>query len=153
MGVTHLHRKKARFLLHQVHFSLLVYPLQREAVGTAVSTPDDILTRQQVNLIPSDDTSIAEQLITEGTGELDDRTDKTATQGITDTVGDPTQPTTVTKTASEVAQDIRDEALTKTKGTLSPDAEATAQIIKTEDLAVNNEVAYRHKQCASRLSC
>ena len=140
MGVT-LTQKEAAVSSASSAFQSVGIPTAAEAVGTAVSTPDDILTRQQVNLIPSDDTSIAEQLITEGTGELDDRTDKDATQGVADTVGDPTQPTTVTKTASKVAQDIRDEALTKTTGTLSPDAEATAQIIKTEDLAINDTEA------------
>ena len=119
-------------------FQSVGIPTSAEAVGTTVSTPDDIVTRQQVNLMPTDDESIKDQLLKTGTGKLDDRTDKTATQGITDTVGDPTQPTTVTKTATEVAQDIRDETLKKTTGTLSPDAEAKAQIIKTEDLNIRD---------------
>jgi len=119
-------------------FQSVGVPTSAEAVGTAVSAPDDIVTRQQVNLMPTDDESIKDQLITTGTGELDDRTDKDATEGVTDIVDAPTQPTTVTKTATEVAQDIRDEALTKTTGTLSPDAEAKAQIIQTEDLNIRD---------------
>ena len=119
-------------------FQSVGIPTSAEAVGTTVSAPDDIVTRQQVNLMPTDDESIKDQLLTTGTGELDDRTDKDATEGVTDTVDAPTQPTTVTKTATGVAQDIRDEALTKTTGTLSPDAEAKAQIIQTEDLNIRD---------------
>ena len=119
-------------------FGVAAIPTAAEAVGTSVSTPSDIATRQQVDLIPSDDVSIADQLITTGTGKVDDRTDKTATEAKTSTVDDPTQPTTVTKTASDVAQSIRDEKLETTTGKLSPDAEAQAQIIKTEDLNIRD---------------
>ena len=140
MGVT-LTQKEAAVSSASQSFQSVGIPTAAEAVGTTVSTPDDILTRQQVNLMPTDDTSIAKQLITKGTGEVDDRTDKDATQGVADTVGDPTQPTTVTKTASEVAQDIRDETLKKTTGTLSPDAEAKAQTIKQDELAIRDEEA------------
>ena len=119
-------------------FGVAAIPTAAEAVGTSVSTPSDIATRQQVDLIPSDDVSIADQLIGTGTGKVDDRTDKTATEAETSTVDDPTQPTTVTKTASDVAQGIRDETLKTTTGTLSPDAEAQAQIIKTEDLNIRD---------------
>jgi hypothetical protein len=119
-------------------FQSVGIPTSAEAVGTTVSAPDDIVTRQQVNLMPTDDVSIKDQLLKTGTGKLDDRTDKTETKAITDTADTPTQPATVTKTATEVAQDVRDEALTKTTGTLSPDAEAQAQIIKTEDLNIRD---------------
>jgi len=140
MGVT-LTQKEAAVSSASQSFQSVGIPTAAEAVGTTVSTPDDILTRQQVNLIPSDDTSIANQLITEGTGEVDDRTDADVREGTADTVGDPTQPTTVTKTASEVAQDIRDETLKTTTGTLSPDAEAKAQTIKQDELAIRDEEA------------
>ena len=119
-------------------FQSVGIPTSAEAVGTTVSAPDDIVTRQQVNLMPTDDVSIKDQLLKTGTGKLDDRTDKTETKAVTDTADAPTQPATVTKTATEVAQDVRDEALTKTTGTLSPDAEAQAQIIKTEDLNIRD---------------
>ena len=122
-------------------FQVAAVPTAAEAVGTAVSTPSDVVTRQQVDLIPSDDVSIADQLIATGTGKVDDRTDKTATEAETSTVGDLTQPTTVTKTASDVAQDIRDETLKTTTGTLSPDAEAKAQTIKQDELAIRDEEA------------
>ena len=137
MGVT-ITQKEAAVSSASQSFQSVGIPTAAEAVGTTVSTPDDIVTRQQVNLMPTDDESIKDQLLKTGTGKLDDRTDKTATQGITDTVGDPTQPTTVTKTASEVAQDIRDETLKKTTGTLSPDAEAIAQTIKQDELAIRD---------------
>jgi hypothetical protein len=137
MGVT-ITQKEAAVSSASQSFQSVGIPTAAEAVGTTVSAPDDIVTRQQVNLMPTDDESIKDQLLKTGTGKLDDRTDKTATQGITDTVGDPTQPTTVTKTASEVAQDIRDETLKKTTGTLSPDAEAIAQTIKQDELAIRD---------------
>jgi hypothetical protein len=122
-------------------FSVAAVPTAAEAVGTAVSTPSDVATRQQVDLIPSDDVSIADQLISTGKGKVDDRTDKTAAEAETSTVDDPTQPTTVTKTASDVAQSIRDEDLETTTGTLSPDAEAKAQTIKQDELAIRDEEA------------
>jgi hypothetical protein len=122
-------------------FQVAAVPTAAEAVGTAVSTPSDVATRQQVDLIPSDDVSIADQLISTGKGKVDDRTDKTAAEAETSTVDDPTQPTTVTKTASDVAQSIRDEDLETTTGTLSPDAEAKAQTIKQDELAIRDEEA------------
>ena len=140
MGTT-ITQKEAAVSSASSSFQTVGIPTAAEAVGTTVSTPDDITTRQQVNLMPTDDVSIKDQLLKTGTGKLDDRTDKTATQGITDTVGDPTQPATVTKTATEVAQDIRDEKLKTTTGTLSPDAEAKAQTIKQDELAIRDEEA------------
>jgi hypothetical protein len=47
----------------------------------------------------------------------------------------------VTKTASDVAQSIRDEDLETTTGDLSPDAEAKAQTIKQDELAIRDEEA------------
>lgn len=137
MGVT-LTQKEAAVSSASQSFQSVGIPTAAEAVGTTVSAPDDIVTRQQVNLMPTDDVSIKDQLLTTGTGELDDRTDADVREGTADTVADPTKPTTVTKTASNVAQDIRDEALKTTTGTLSPDAEAKAQIIKTEDLNIRD---------------
>jgi len=137
MGVT-LTQKEAAVSSASQSFQSVGIPTAAEAVGTTVSAPDDIVTRQQVNLMPTDDVSIKDQLLTTGTGELEDRTDADVREGTADTVADPTKPTTVTKTASNVAQDIRDEALKTTTGTLSPDAEAKAQIIKTEDLNIRD---------------
>mgnify|MGYP003134022055 FL=1 len=140
MGVT-ITQKEAAVSSASQSFQSVGIPTAAEAVGTTVSTPDDIATRQQVNLMPTDDESITDQLLTTGTGELDDRTDADVREGTADTVGDPTQPTTVTKTATGVAQDIRDETLKKTTGKLSPDAEAIAQTIEQDELAIRDEEA------------
>ena len=119
-------------------FQVAAVPTAAEAVGTAVSTPSDIVTRQQVDLLPSDDVSISKQLIPTGTGKVDDRTDKSAQEGTATQATAATQPTLTKATTEDVTQDIRDEALTKTSGDLSDDAQVKAQEIEQEELAIRD---------------
>jgi hypothetical protein len=119
-------------------FQVAAVPTAAEAVGTAVSTPSDIVTRQQVDLLPSDDASISDQLISTGTGEVDDRTDKSAQEGTAAQATAATQPTLKKATTEDVTQDIRDEALTTTSGDLSDDAQVKAQEIEQEELAIRD---------------
>jgi hypothetical protein len=119
-------------------FQVAAIPTAAEAVGTAVSTPSDIVTRQQVDLLPSDDASISDQLISTGTGEVDDRTDKSAQEGTAAQATAATQPTLKKATTEDVTQDIRDEALTTTSGDLSDDAQVKAQEIEQEELAIRD---------------
>jgi hypothetical protein len=119
-------------------FQVAAVPTAAEAVGTAVSTPSDIVTRQQVDLLPSDDVSISKQLIPTGKGKVDDRTDKSAQEGTAAQATAATQPTLTKATTEDVTQDIRDEALTTTSGDLSDDAQVKAQEIEQEELAIRD---------------
>ena len=125
-------------------FGVVATPTGAEAVGTATSTPEDILTRQPVDLLKSTD----EQLIPtdKDTGEVDDPDDITVTKGETEDAKATVKPTITKADTKEVAQKIRDEAFADTDLTLSDKAKADAQEIATEDLNIRDvEVATTDK--------
>ena len=118
-------------------FQVAAVPTTAEAVGTAVSTPSDIATRQQVNLIGE----TPQQLIPTGTGQLDTTLglfQREATAGQADATP---QPTVTRPDATQVAQDIRDQNIIKTTGNLSQDAIANAQTIEQRELAIRDVAA------------
>jgi hypothetical protein len=118
-------------------FQVAAVPTTAEAVGTAVSTPSDIATRQQVNLIGE----TPQQLIPTGTGQLDPTLglfQREATAGQADATP---QPTVTRPDATQVAQDIRDQNIIKTTGNLSQDAIANAQTIEQRELAIRDVAA------------
>ena len=117
-------------------FGVVATPTAAEAVGTATSTPEDILTRQPVDLLKSTD----EQLIPtdKDTGEVDDPDDITVTKGETEDAKATVKPTITKADTKEVAQKIRDEAFADTDLTLSDKAKADAQEIATEDLNIRD---------------
>jgi hypothetical protein len=118
-------------------FQVAAVPTTAEAVGTAVSTPSDIATRQQVNLIGE----TPQQLIPTGTGQLDPTLglfQREATAGQADATP---QPTVTRPDATQVAQDIRDQNIIKTTGNLSQDAIANAQAIEQRELAIRDVAA------------
>ena len=117
-------------------FGVVATPTAAEAVGTATSTPEDILTRQPVDLLKSTD----EQLIAtdKDIGEVDEPDDITVTKGETEDAEATTKPTITKAESKEVAQKIRDEAFADTDLTLSDKAKADAQEIATEDLNIRD---------------
>jgi hypothetical protein len=117
-------------------FQVVATPTAAEAVGATYSTPDEVITKQDVDLIT--DTQDPKQFIDETKGQVGDRTDVTATTGVTDTADAPVQDTTSTATATDVTDDIRKEELDAATGKVSPDAEAKAQILEEKELAIND---------------
>ena len=118
-------------------FQVAAVPTTAEAVGTAVSTPSDIATRQQVNLIGE----TPQQLIPTGTGQLDPTLglfQREATAGQADAT---LKPIRIEPDATQVAQDIRDQNIIKTTGNLSQDAIANAQTIEQRELAIRDVAA------------
>lgn len=115
-------------------FQVAAIPTSAEAVGTTVSTPSDLSTRQQVNLLQG----TTDQLIPTGTGQLPTSTDPSAREGTVGQATATTQPQTQTPDASKVAQDIRGEQLQTTTGSLSQNAIANAQAIEQNELAVRD---------------
>ncbi len=115
-------------------FQVAAIPTTAEAVGTTVSTPADLVTSQDTSKIIED----TKQIIDTGTGEVGDRTDKTAQEGTTAQATASTQPTLTKATTEDVTQDVRDEALTKTTGKLTDDAQVKAEEIEQNELAVRD---------------
>ena len=115
-------------------FQVAAIPTTAEAVGATVSTPTDLVTGQDVSKITAD----TKQLIDTGTGEVGDRTDKTAQEGTTAQATASTQPTLTKATTKDATQDVRDEALTKTTGKLTDDAQVKAQEVEQNELAVRD---------------
>ena len=115
-------------------FQVAAIPTTAEAVGATVSTPEDLVTGQDVSKIIEG----TKQIIDKGTGEVGDRTDKTAQEGTTAQATASTQPTLTKATTEDVTQDVRDEALTKTTGKLTDDAQVKAQEIEQNELAVRD---------------
>ena len=118
-------------------FQVAAVPTTAEAVGTAVSTPSDIATRQQVNLIGE----TPQQLIPTGTGQLDPTLglfQREATAGQADAT---LKPIRIEPDATQVAQDIRDQNIIKTTGNLSQDAIANPQTIDQRELAIRDVAA------------
>jgi len=115
-------------------FQVAAIPTTAEAVGATVSTPEDLVTGQDVSKILEG----TKQIIDTGTGEVGDRIDKTAQEGTTAQATASTQPTLTKATTEDVTQDVRDEALTKTTGKLTDDAQVKAQEIEQNELAVRD---------------
>ena len=115
-------------------FQVAAIPTTAEAVGATVSTPQDLVTGQDVSKIIEG----TKQIIDKGTGEVKDRTDKTAQEGTTAQATATPQPTLTKATTEDVTQDVRDEALTKTTGKLTDDAQVKAQEIEQDELAVRD---------------
>jgi hypothetical protein len=115
-------------------FQVAAIPTTAEAVGATVSTPTDLVTGQDVSKILEG----TKQIIDTGTGEVGDRTDKTAQEGATAQATASTQPTLTKATTKDATQDVRDEALTKTTGKLTDDAQVKAQEVEQNELAVRD---------------
>ena len=119
-------------------FQTVAVPTAAEAVGSAVTRPEDLLTKQPVDQIVATD----DQLIDEGTGQVTGDIDPTVTTGTADqaddVVADDATTFDATKTADAVAGVEPEERL----GTIAEDAIVEAQEIATEDLNIRDvEVA------------
>ena len=117
-------------------FQVVATPTAAEAVGATYSTPKEVMTEQDVDLLT--DTQDPKQFIDETKGQVGDRTDVTATTGVADTADAPVQDTTVKATTTDVTDDIRNEELKAATGKVSPDAEAKAQVLEEKELAIND---------------
>jgi hypothetical protein len=117
-------------------FGVVATPTAAEAVGTAVSTPSDVVTRQPVDLLKVSDKQLIDD--TKDIGEVDDPDDITVKEGVTEDATATTKPTITKADTAEVAQKIRDETLEDTDLTLSDKAKADAQEIEQEDLAIRD---------------
>lgn len=117
-------------------FQVVATPTAAEAVGATYSTPKEVMTEQDVDLLTT--TQDPKQFIDETKGQVGDRTDVTATTGVADTADAPVQDTTVKATTTDVTDDIRNEELKAATGKVSPDAEAKAQVLEEKELAIND---------------
>ena len=129
-------------------FQVAAVPTTAEAVGTAVSTPSDIATRQQVNLIGE----TPQQLIPTGTGQLDPALGLFQREAAAGQATATPQPTVATPDATKVAQDIRDQNIIKTTGNLSQDAITNAQTIEQRELAVRDVAAAQANESVQVIS-
>ena len=115
-------------------FQTVAVPTAAEAVGSAVTRPEDLLTKQPVDQIVATD----DQLIDEGTGQVTGDIDPTVTTGTADqaddVVADDAATFDATKTADAVAGVEPEERL----GTIAEDAIVEAQEIATEDLNIRD---------------
>ena len=115
-------------------FQTVAVPTVAEAVGSAVTRPEDLLTKQPVDQIVATD----DQLIDEGTGQVTGDIDPTVTTGTADqaddVVADDATTFDATKTADAVAGVEPEERL----GTIAEDAIVEAQEIATEDLNIRD---------------
>ena len=115
-------------------FQTVAVPTAAEAVGSAVSTPQDLITKQPVDLIQEE----SDQLIDEGTGQVTGDIDPNVAQGTAgqadDIVADDAATFDATTTADAVAGVEPEERL----GTIAEDAIVEAQEIATEDLNIRD---------------
>ena len=115
-------------------FQTVAVPTAAEAVGSAVSTPQDLITKQPVDLIQEE----SDQIIAEGTGQVTGDIDPTVAQGTAgqadDIVADDAATFDATTTADAVAGVEPEERL----GTIAEDAIVEAQEIATEDLNIRD---------------
>jgi len=115
-------------------FQTVAVPTAAEGVGSAVTRPEDLLTKQPVDKIVATD----DQIIDEGTGQVTGDIDPTVTTGTADqadaiTADDAAQVDTTT-TVDDVAAVEPEERL----GTIAEDAIVEAQEIATEDLNIRD---------------
>jgi hypothetical protein len=115
-------------------FQTVAVPTAAEAVGSTVTTPQDVITRQPVDKIVED----AGQTITAGTGKLTGEISPTTTTGITATAeGVGVSPAALSDVTTTV-KDVRAYTPQERFGTISQDAVIKAQQIATEDLNVRD---------------
>ena len=115
-------------------FQTVAVPTAAEAVGSTVTTPQDVITRQPVDKIVED----AGQTITAGTGKLTGEISPITTTGITATAeGVGTSPAALSGVTPTV-KDVRAYVPQERFGQISQDAIIKAQQLATEDLNVRD---------------
>ena len=115
-------------------FQTVAVPTAAEAVGSTVTTPQDVITRQPVDKIVED----AGQTITAGTGKLTGEISPITTTGITATAeGVGTSPAALSGVTPTV-KDVRAYVPQERFGQISQDAVIKAQQLATEDLNVRD---------------
>ena len=115
-------------------FQTVSVPTAAEAVGSTVSTPQDVITRQPVDLMRED----AGQTITAGTGKLTGDITPTKTIGEATTVGDVGVSPAALSDVTTTVRDVRAYTPQERFGQISQDAIIKAQQVATEDLNIRN---------------
>ncbi len=119
-------------------FQTVAVPTAAEGVGSAIKKPEDLLTKQPVDLIQEESDQLIDPYGIEGVGQVTGDIDPTVTTGTADqadaiTADDAAQVDTTT-TADDVAGVEPEERL----GTIAEDAIIEAQEIATEDLNIRD---------------
>tara|TARA_Y100000114_G_scaffold36984_1_gene32524 strand:+ start:10 stop:2526 length:2517 start_codon:yes stop_codon:yes gene_type:complete len=119
-------------------FQTVAVPTAAEAVGSAVTRPEDLLTKQPVDLIREESDQLIDPYGIEGVGQVTGDIDPTVTTGTADqaddVVADDAAQVDTAKTADAVAGVEPEERL----GTIAEDAIVEAQEIATEDLNIRD---------------
>jgi hypothetical protein len=115
-------------------FQTVSVPTAAEAVGSTVSTPQDVITRQPVDLMREE----AGQTITAGTGKLTGDITPTKTIGEATTVGDVDVSPAALSDVTTTVRDVRAYTPQERFGQISQDAIIKAQQVATEDLNIRN---------------
>ena len=115
-------------------FQTVAVPTAAEAVGSAVTKPEDLLTKQPVDLIQEE----SGQLIDEGTGQVTGDIDPTVTTGTAEQADDITADEAATFDATTTADAVAAVEPEERLGTIAEDAIVEAQEIATEDLNIRD---------------
>jgi hypothetical protein len=115
-------------------FQVSAIPTAAEAVGTTVSAPTDLLTKQPVDLMSLG----AGQTIGSTTGQLTGTVTADATTATTETADTPSAITAGKATTTGTTTDVKAETPIVTKGTLANDAKVVAQEQATLDLNIRD---------------
>ena len=115
-------------------FQTVAVPTAAEAVGSAVTKPEDLLTKQPVDLIQEE----SDQLIDEGTGQVTGDIDPTVTTGTADQADDIVADDAATFDATTTADAVAGVEPEERLGTIAEDAIVEAQEIATEDLNIRD---------------
>jgi len=115
-------------------FQTVAVPTAAEAVGSAVTKPEDLLTKQPVDLIQEE----SGQLIDEGTGQVTGDIDPTVTTGTAEQADDITADEAATFDATTTADAVAAVEPEERLGAIAEDAIVEAQEIATEDLNIRD---------------
>jgi hypothetical protein len=126
--------KEAKVASASESFQTTSVPTAAEAVGATVSTPQDMITKQPVDLLKF----ATDQKVDEAKGTVGSRTDATTDTGTTEDATATAKPTITKAETDTVTQGIRDESLSVTDGKLTSDAKATAQTMAIKDLGIQD---------------
>lgn len=115
-------------------FQASAIPTAAEAVGSTVSSPADLITRQPVDQM----TEISGQFVDPTTGQLEGDVTAEGTTADTSIVADPSALTTAQADVSTTAEDVQAFAPQERFGEISQNAIINAQQQATEELNIRN---------------
>ena len=118
-------------------FQSSAVPTAAEAVGSTVSSPADLITRQPVDKMRVE----GGQIISPTTGQVSGDIAVTGTKAITDTADAPTPMIGAEARVTTTVNDVRNYVPQERFGEISKNAIVNAQTVATEDLNVRDVVA------------